>query len=194
MFAWLWVGIDVEGDKEPGIGGQIAQEFEMYLHHQGERNAQPNKGWLRTMSYSLTQQINRQDLEYWALYACLRPDRNIRLVSYHYYAKYVAPGVYTYFRHIDMNVSKYLANGHGGNIIQGSVSLDDENAEGCMEIVRGFLKNIESWWGKVKASGQFQTVAGAIQGDLYMFGLPVWDSTATSVVKVPATPTHPSQA
>ena len=93
-----------------------------------------------------------------------------------------------------MNVSKYLANGHGGNIIQGSVSLDDENAEGCMEIVRGFLKNIESWWGKVKASGQFQTVAGAIQGDLYMFGLPVWDGTATSVVKVPATPTHPSQA
>ena len=77
------------------------------------------------MYHSLTQSIIRQDLAYWMLYACLRPDRNPRLLSYPYYAKYAIPGDRTYFRHIDMNVPQYLRTGHGINIIQGGVSLDD---------------------------------------------------------------------
>ncbi len=154
MFAWLWAGVEFDGKHEPGIGDLITKEFDLYLHHQRERNAQSNKGWLRTMFYSLSQQIIRQDIEYWTLYACLRPDLNTRLVSYPYYAKYVLPGDPTFFRHIDMNVNKYLEDGHGGNIIQGSVSLDVENAHGCTEIVPGFHNHIENWWKKVKARGR----------------------------------------
>ncbi|MCJ1396607.1 hypothetical protein MMC18_009498 [Xylographa bjoerkii] len=146
MFSWLWGGIEYNGKHEAGVGELIDQEFDMYLHHQTERNAQPNKGWLRTMFFSLTQQVIRQDLGYWAIYACLRPDRNPRLVSYPYYAKYTIPGDFTFFRHIDMNVRMYLENEHGKNIIQGSISLDDENEEGCTEIVPGFHKNIAHWW------------------------------------------------
>lgn len=42
----------------------------------------------------------------------------------------------------------------GANIIQGSVSLDDENAQGCTEIVPGFHRYIGSWWEKVKTRGK----------------------------------------
>ena len=69
------------------------------------------RGWLRTMYHSLTQQIIRQDLTYWLIYVCLRLDRNHHLVSYPYYAKYAVPGDSTFFRHIDMNIPKYLQNG-----------------------------------------------------------------------------------
>lgn len=87
------------------------------------------------MYYSLTQQIIRQDLEYWALYVCLRPDRNARLISYPYYTKYSQEGDKTFLRHIDMSIPLYLEDGHGSAIIQGSVSLDDEDEDGCTEIV-----------------------------------------------------------
>jgi len=156
MFAWLWDGVTVAGEHEGGIRDLIDEEFDLYLYHQRERNGQSNKGWLRTMFYSLCQQIIRQDVEYWALYVCLRRDRRRQLVSYPYYAKYVVPGTGdpTFFRHIDMNVSKFLEDGHGGNIIQGSVSLDHEDEEGCTEIVPGFHKHIRTWWEKVKARGK----------------------------------------
>lgn len=41
-------------------------------------------------------------------------------------------GKITLFRHIDMNVLIYLESDHGANIIQGSVSLDNEASDGCM--------------------------------------------------------------
>ena len=154
MFSWLWEGVTVQGVYEPGVGGLIDDEFDMYLHHQTEKNGMPNRGWLRTMFYSLTQQVIRQDPVYWALYACLRPDGNVRLISYPYYAKYATDGDSTYFRHIDMNVKDYLESGRGGNIIQGSVSLDDESVNGCTEIVPGFQRHIGEWWGRVVARGQ----------------------------------------
>ena len=49
-----------------------------------------------------------------------------------------------------MNIDKYLGTGRGANIIQGSVSLDDETIEGgCTEIVPGFHRNIAHWWDAV---------------------------------------------
>ena len=154
LFEWLWSGVhDENGVLETGIGTLIHEEFDMYLHHQQRRNGQSNRGWLRTMYYSLTQQLIRQDIVYWALYACLRPDGNIRLVSYPYYAKYAMQGDETEFRHIDTAVSKLIQSGHGANIIQGSVSLDHEIEGHCTEIVPGFHQHIEQWWSKVVARG-----------------------------------------
>lgn len=153
IFSWLWDGIQTSNGYEPGVGDLIDQEFEAYLWHQRERNGEHNKGWLRTMYHSLSQQIVRQDLGYWLLYACLRPDRSPRLVSYPYYVKYASQGDTTRFRHIDMNVSMFLRSGHGGNIIQGSVSFDDETPDGCTEIIPGFHRKIEDWWRRVESRG-----------------------------------------
>ena len=62
LFGWLCKGLDME----PGIATELLEEFDMYEYHQRERNGTSNKGWLRTMVYSLSQQIIRQDIVYWA--------------------------------------------------------------------------------------------------------------------------------
>ena len=124
----------------------IDADFEMYLHHQREINGKPNRGWLRTMLYSLTQQIVRGDLLYWLLYVALRLDRNPRLISYPYYAKFATGGDSTTFRHIDIYIPQFLETGRGEDIIQGSVSLDDETVVGgCTEIVSGFHHHLRAW-------------------------------------------------
>lgn len=45
-----------------------------------------------------------------------------------------------------MNIERFLSNGRGANIIQWSVSLDDETVEeGCTEIVPGLHRKIVDW-------------------------------------------------
>lgn len=155
MFTWLWHGIDVDGGHESGVGDLIDTELMMYEHHQGKLNGHGNRGWLRVMFFSLTQQIIRQDVDYWRLYVGLRPDRAYTLVSYPYYAKCARGGDPTFFRHIDLNVADYLATNKGANIIQGSVSLDDETVDGgCTELVLGFHRHIKRWWDNVVARGE----------------------------------------
>ena len=46
-----------DGEHETGIEDMLIEEFDMYLHHQRERNEQFNKRRLRIMFYSLSQQI-----------------------------------------------------------------------------------------------------------------------------------------
>lgn len=128
----------------------IQKEFDFYEYHQGERNGQVNKKWLKTMFYSFIQQIIRQDLEYWLLYVCLRSDRNIRLINYFYYAKFVKSEDYTFFKHIDMNVPMYLKSDQGFQIIQKSIFLNDENELNCIEIVSEFHRHIEDCWKKIE--------------------------------------------
>ena len=150
MFTWLWKGLDDENGKhEAGVGHIIDSEFDLYLYHQGRRNGQANRGWLRTMYYGLVQQAIRQDIGYWALYVCLRPDHQQKLIAYPYYAKYALPQDLTFFQHLDLNVRQFLETGKGGNIIQGSVSLDDETFDGCTTIIPGFHHRIQEWWARV---------------------------------------------
>ncbi|MCJ1265821.1 hypothetical protein MMC22_005702 [Lobaria immixta] len=136
MFAWLWEGITVNGHYEAGIGQEMDDEFNIVMYH------------------SLTQQIVRQDLEYWSLCASLRTDGNPRMVSYPYYTKHAVMGDSTEFRHNDLNVPRFLANGDGANAIQGSMSLDDETPTSCTEVLLGFHHHLDSWWTKVEARGQ----------------------------------------
>lgn len=74
----------------------------------------------------------------------------MRLISYSYYAKYAQSKNYTLFRHIDMNVMIYLNDDHDDNIIQDSISLDDEEIDECTIIVSRFHKNIRNWWHKIE--------------------------------------------
>lgn len=76
----------------------------MYIHHLRKLDGTDNYGWLRNMSYSLSQQLMRQKPQYLATYALLRADHAWRLVSYPFYAKFAQPGDQTYFRHIDINI------------------------------------------------------------------------------------------
>ena len=77
------------------------------------------------------------------LYACFQLNRNIQLISYSYYIKFVTFDDSTFFCHIDMSISKYLIDNHERNIIQKSLSLNDESFKRCIEIVFDFHKHIE---------------------------------------------------
>ena len=59
----------------------------------------------------------------------------------------------TGFRHIDINIRRYVESGAGRNIIQGSVSMDDEVVSDCTELLLGMHKRIHEWW-KVLQSRQ----------------------------------------
>ena len=118
LFSWWFDG---------PVGEIILLEFDMYHHHLRKINGKDNFGWLRSMIYSLGQQVMRQDPMYYMLYAALRPDKQWRLVTYPYYAKYAVKGDKTYFRHIDVNIPELLASRRGSNMIQGSVSLNNKD-------------------------------------------------------------------
>ncbi len=62
VFSWLWNEMMIEKFYEFKIKNLIKEEFNLYLHHQCEQNEQLNKDWLRTMYFSLTQQIIHQNL------------------------------------------------------------------------------------------------------------------------------------
>ena len=132
----------------------VLEEFEMYHAHLRLINQKPNYGWLRNMYYSLGQQAMRQDPQYFAIYCALRPDQNTNLVSYPYYAKYAHEGDNTFFRHIDVNVKELATSGRGANMIQGSVSLDDEREDDCTMILPGMHRHIQAWDEVLTARGR----------------------------------------
>jgi hypothetical protein len=139
---------------ETEIGGIVLKECDVYRHHLREINGKSNYGWLRNMFYSIGQQLMRQDPMYYAAYAALRPDKQWRLVSYPYYAKFAVKGDNTYFRHIDLNIPELLAKARGSGMIQGSISLDDEDESNCTVILPGMHHKLPEWWERVVARGQ----------------------------------------
>lgn len=111
-----------------------------------------NLGWLRNIVHSLTQQIIRGYIGYWLAYVALRPDTTPRLVSYPYYTKLAQAGDKTAFRYYYMNIERFLKDERGGNMISGSVSIDDKTIEGsCTEYIPGFHRTIAAWFDDAKA-------------------------------------------
>jgi hypothetical protein len=153
-FSW-WFGekVGTWDGQEVSIGDLAHIEFDMYLWHlRTDAGNSGSLGWLRNMYHSGIQQLMRMDPEYYRCYVALRPDHHWRLISYPYYAKYSRAGDRTFFRHIDVNVSQYLIDGRGGNMIQGTVSLDDEAIDMCTEIIPGLhtRDKISDWCSRVK--------------------------------------------
>jgi len=128
-------------------------EMDIYRHYLREVNGTPNYGWLRSMFHGLGQQLARQDPSYYYWYVLLRPDHNAYLISYPYYAKYASAGDRTFFRHIDLNIKAAASRGKGSNIIQGSLSLDDEDKENCTEILPGIHRELPQWWEVLRERG-----------------------------------------
>ncbi|MCJ1266008.1 hypothetical protein MMC22_005890 [Lobaria immixta] len=168
MFSWLWEGITVDGHHEEGIQEQMDTESAVFLHHLRERNGEANRGWSRVMYYSLNH---------------LRSDGNPRMVSHPYYTKHVVDGDSTFFRHLDLNVPRYLESGWGKNVIQGSVSWVDEAPGNCTEITPGFHHHLRQWWAGVVKEKRHTN------GDVHSFTSKVWsrrdEQTYGSFVPVP---------
>ena len=70
-----------------------------------------------------------------------------------YYAKYAHEGDNTFFRHIDLNIRDLASSGRGANMIQGTVSLDDEKPDDCTMILPGMHKHIKEWDETLTARG-----------------------------------------
>ncbi len=161
LFSWWFQG---------PIGEIVLAEFELYRFHQREINGKSNLGWLRTMYHSIGQQLMRQDPVYYMLYAGLRPDKHWRLVSFPYYAKYARAGDSTRFRHLDLNVPRLLADDRGGAMIQGTLSLDNEDDNNCTVLIPGMhIQNrLALWWERCQARGQGKNgFVLAITGDMF---------------------------
>ena len=150
---WFDQKISIPGCSESCIGEVALAEYDMYRHHQRDIMGRTSYGWLRTMVHSLAQQAMRQDPQYYRMYVALRPDRAWRLVSYPYYTKYAVPGDSTYFRHVDQNIGQLLATGRGSDMIQGSLSLDDEVVGNCTTFLPGMHRRLREWWSRVTARG-----------------------------------------
>ena len=130
----------------------------MYRHHLRERGNVDNYGWLRNQYYGVFQQVIRQSPAYYACYVTLRENHCYRLISYPYYTKFQVPGDSTFFRYIDINNPQAVREGRGSNMIQGSVSLDDEAPDDCTKLLLGIHKNLKEWWADIaeryKAKGK----------------------------------------
>jgi hypothetical protein len=121
----------------------LDMSYDMYDYHTRLIDGKSNLGWCRTMYHSGMQQLMRGDPLYWLYYAMLREETS--LISYPYYTKYTRAKDNTYFRHIDLNISEVVYGGKGKQIIQGSVSWDEEDSQNCTEMLNGFHRHIHSY-------------------------------------------------
>jgi hypothetical protein len=64
------------------------------------------------------------------------------------------PGEATGFKHLGINADEYVKTRKGENIIQGSLSLDDGDEDGCTILVKKFHLVIHLWWERVIARGK----------------------------------------
>ncbi|KAL9048148.1 MAG: hypothetical protein Q9162_007841 [Coniocarpon cinnabarinum] len=160
IFQW-WKSQDVQVTHTAGgkphtyrIIDLMRLEFDMYNHHlRRPAHGRNHMGWQRSQWYSLSQQMMRMDPVYYLFYVLHRADLGWRLISYPYYVKYAKPGDNTFFRHIDINTAEAARSGANINMIQGSVSLDDEDDANCTEILPGMHKEarFKEWFKDVKS-------------------------------------------
>ncbi|KAJ5986731.1 hypothetical protein N7451_011096 [Penicillium sp. IBT 35674x] len=127
----------------------IQVEFDLYDYHYTPAISRPRMGWNRSMFQSVTQQLIRQDVCYYAVYVGVRPDHAWRLISFPYYTKSAYPTEDTSFIHIDLNIEDFLQTGRGGNAVQGSVSFTDEDEENCSVVLPRIHHHLQGWWDKL---------------------------------------------
>ena len=53
MFSFLWSGVKVDQDFEPGIGDLMDEEFQLHRYHQRLIDGKANFGWQRNLIYFL---------------------------------------------------------------------------------------------------------------------------------------------
>jgi hypothetical protein len=124
-------------------------KFDIYRHYFRVINEKENYEWQRNMIYYIVQQIMRQNSLYYRQYCDLRFKKHWRLISYFYYIKYAKSRNKTAFRHINQNILFLLIIEREANMIQNSLSLNDENVNNCIIILSEMHKHLISWWERV---------------------------------------------
>jgi hypothetical protein len=124
-------------------------KFDIYRHHLRVINEKENYEWQRNMIHFIVQQIMWQNSLYYRQYCDLRLNEHWRLISYFYYIKYAKSRNKTAFRHINQNISFLLTIEREANMIQNSLSLNDENVNNCIIILSEIHKHLTSWWERV---------------------------------------------
>lgn len=147
--------------KDPTVKNLMDVECDLYLYHARDRKKEDHgtKGWIRHQVFSLFQQLVRQDLSWYVLTVAARDDRNHRLISYPYYIKNTA-GVQkgTGFLHMDISAKQVLAGEERLlSLVQGSLSLDDEDDQGCTIVVPGFHRHFREWAQRLEDRGMLSS-------------------------------------
>jgi len=127
----------------------INEKFQMYHHHLWEVKERQNYSWLQNMFYSIIQQTVCQSSAYYLIYVALCSDHNHCLISYSYYSKFQTAFNKTFFRHIDLNISKLVNERKEQYMIQGFVSLNNEKKEDCTEMLLRMHHHLDEWWENV---------------------------------------------
>jgi hypothetical protein len=73
----------------------------------------------------------------------LREETN--LISYPYYTKYTKAKNSTYFQHINLNISEAAYTRQGVELIQESVSFNNEDEDNYTEMLQGFHNHIKEY-------------------------------------------------
>lgn len=82
----------------------------------------------------------------YALFVWLRPDNNMKLISYPYYVRFSDLNDSPEFYHSDLSYKELEENGRNGNLIQGAIHLTDEDENNCFRLVKGFHRRWQEWW------------------------------------------------
>ena len=77
--------------------------------------------------------------------------KHVEMTSLPYF--YAHEGDNTFFRHIDSNIRDLASSGHSANMIQGTVSLDDEKPDDYTMVLPGMHKHIKEWDETLTARG-----------------------------------------
>jgi hypothetical protein len=98
----------------------------------------------------------------------LQPDKLWRLISYSYITKDTDDGGETTgFLHLDLDLEAYLTDGRGGSRLASSLSLDDEEVDGCTILVKGFHRHILQWIERLMRRGWKDSSPTANCNDIY---------------------------
>jgi hypothetical protein len=117
---------------------------------------------------------------WYALTVAARPDKLWRLISYPYVTKDTdRGGEATGFLHLDLDLQAFVEDGQGSNRLTSSLSLDDEEEDGCTVVAKGFHQHIRAWFRQLlqrgwKGSGPTTNCSSAYQAeDRAKWGEPV---------------------
>lgn len=195
LFSWLEDDIsDIEGLDELNsmLGTDLSTllelihvEFAMYDYHCTPATSRTHTARNQSMFHSLTQQLTRQDICYYAAYVAVRPDHAWRLTSFPYTKSSASED--TEFMHIDLDIEEYLATGEGGSEIKGSVSFTDEDQENCAVLLPKMHQRhiLQGWWEHVKANPTAQTSGPTIAVHPWMWNRELAMRFETDYTRVP---------
>ncbi|KAH0536764.1 hypothetical protein FGG08_006402 [Glutinoglossum americanum] len=178
--AWVTDGTAIAPEvfcylKETGLRGLVDQEFALYRHH----HHTPSRNFPAWMT---AEYLAHQDPVWYALTAAARPGREWRLVSYPYITKDTGSGgEATGLLYMDLNLNTYLAYGSGGNRLTSSLSIDDEDPDGCTVVVKRLHRHLGDWhkrplqrgWNSSRATTNWNHIYSAEDRETWVGPVPV---------------------